>query len=1009
MSNTAATTVAPASQHKQSVEARLLYSAYERKPLNLLMTLVATLLVGGLLWQWIPTITMTVWFIAVLGSAAIGYAECIAFRHAAPTGQAIARWQWVFLAQSSVAGAAWALGPTLMMRHATGAQTALFVAILLTVCTVAMISVSGQRNAMQGFIAATLLPPTFGVWQRGGDIDHLVALVLLCAMVTLSIVGMRFHQSLRRLLESQVRTNAILDTALDAVVGIDAQARITDWNQRAQTLFGWSKEEAIGRELDETIVARQHRQAHQHGLARFLETGAEQVMNRRFEMTAVRRNNEEFPVELAIIPLKVGGRLEFIAFIADITERKRAALAIEESEQRYRTLIDWTPEAIVVHRAGRLLFVNPAAIKLFGASSAQELIGKPMLELIHPDFHQTVLARIRNFANSGNASPMIEEKFLKLDGSVIDVEVQGASIIFDGELAVHAAIRDISERKRAEQDQRIAATAFESQHGMTITNAQRVILRVNKAFSRITGYSAEEAIGRNPAMLASGRHDRAFYAAMTNSLQREGSWQGEIWNRRKSGEVFPEWLNISAVKDDAGLVTHYVAIFSDITSNKSAEDQIRNLAFYDPLTRLPNRRLLLDRLEQTLTASVRHRRYGALLFVDLDNFKKINDTLGHYQGDLLLEQVAGRLLNCIRDSDTVARLGGDEFVVMLDDLSENELEAAGQAKAVGGKILASLNTGYLLGNAEHHNTPSIGVTLYSGNRQESPDEPIKRAELAMYQAKSVGRNTLRFFDPQMQAEVTSRANLEADLREALLHGQFLLHYQAQVVGEGRMTGVEALVRWDHPQRGLVSPADFIALAEDTGLILPLGQWVLETACGQLAKWAKQPAFAHLGMAVNVSARQFQQENFVDNVLAVLAHTGANPKRLKLELTESVLVNDVEGMIAKMSLLKAKGVGFSLDDFGTGYSSLSYLKRLPLDQLKIDQGFVRNILTDPNDAAIAKMVIALAQSLGLTVIAEGVEMQAQRDFLAHQGCHAYQGYFFSRPLALAEFEDFVGRL
>ena len=356
----------------------------------------------------------------------------------------------------------------------------------------------------------------------------------------------------------------------------------------------------------------------------------------------------------------------------------------------------------------------------------------------------------------------------------------------------------------------------------------------------------------------------------------------------------------------------------------------------------------------------------------------------------------------------MARLGGDEFVVMIEGLSENPDEAATQAKTVGEKILATFTQPYLLAGHENRSTPSIGVTLFSGH-QSSIEELLKQADLAMYQSKTAGRNNLRFFDPEMQAIVTNRAALEVELREAVRQQQFILYYQAQVDGDGRLTGVEALVRWQHPQRGLVSPANFIPLAEETGLILPLGLWVLETACTQLAKWAAQTNMAHLSVAVNVSANQLHQADFVAQVLAVLSRTGANPQRLKLELTESLLVVNVENTIAKMTTLKAQGVGFSLDDFGTGYSSLSYLKRLPLDQLKIDQSFVRDILIDPNDAAIAKMVIALAASLGPTVIAEGVETEAQRDFLARQGCHAYQGYLFSRPLPLDEFEAFVKRV
>ncbi len=569
-------------------------------------------------------------------------------------------------------------------------------------------------------------------------------------------------------------------------------------------------------------------------------------------------------------------------------------------------------------------------------------------------------------------------------------------------------IKEIDVRRAAEKQLKLAAEVFDNaKEGIMITDADQQILAVNDAFTRMTGYSADEAVGQTPRLLNSGRQDSAFYATIWAALTSEMHWQGEIWNRRKNGEVFPEWLSIAAVRDEEASVSHYVAVFSDLTQRKAAERKIDHLAFYDILTDLPNRRLLLDRLQHALTASSRTGRGGALLFVDLDNFKSLNDIVGRDQGDLVLQQVAQRLAGCVRASDTVSRPGSDEFVVMLDDLSESAQEAATQAEMVGEKILAALSQVYPLASYAHHSTVSIGIALF-GDRQESVDDLLQRAESAMHHAKGAGRNTLRFFDPSMQAVITARAALEAGLREAVQREQFLVYYQAQVDSSGRVTGAEALLRWLHPERGLVSPAEFIPLVEETRLILPIGQWVLDTACERLAAWADQPALAHLTIAVNVSARQFHDEGFVDQVLAALARSGARPQRLKLELTESLLVDDVDQVIAKMSVLKAKGVDFSLDDFGTGYSSLSYLKRLPIDQLKIDQSFIRNILTDTNDAAIARMVVVLAESLSLAVIAEGVETEAQRDFLASQGCHAYQGYLFSRPLPVEGFEAFAQR-
>jgi len=460
--------------------------------------------------------------------------------------------------------------------------------------------------------------------------------------------------------------------------------------------------------------------------------------------------------------------------------------------------------------------------------------------------------------------------------------------------------------------------------------------------------------------------------------------------------------------DARGGLQKMIGTIQDITERKEADSQIQSLAYSDPLTDLPNRRLLMDRLAQALAAAHRHAHHVALLFIDLDNFKTLNDTLGHDKGDSLLKQVAQRLITCVREGDTVARLGGDEFVVLLEDLSHKAQEATTQAHVETAKIIDVLGQPYEIEGQGHHSTSSIGVTLFGGPERENIEEPLKRAELAMYQAKAAGGDTLRFFEPAMRTAVTTRATLEAELREAVTSGQFVLYYQPQGGGDVRLIGVEASLRWQHPQRGLVPPAEFIFITEANSLILPLGRWVLETACKQLAAWAARPDMAHLTMAVNVSARQFRQPNFVAEVVAILHANGAKPERLKLELTESVLVDNVEDIIAKMNALKAMGVGFSLDDFGTGYSSLSYLKRLPLDQLKIDKSFVRDILTDRDDAAIAKIVVALADSLGLNVIAEGVETEAQRDFLAKLGCHTYQGYLLSGPLPIEEFEAFVKR-
>ncbi len=461
------------------------------------------------------------------------------------------------------------------------------------------------------------------------------------------------------------------------------------------------------------------------------------------------------------------------------------------------------------------------------------------------------------------------------------------------------------------------------------------------------------------------------------------------------GEV--HWISVSGAPlfDAQRRFLGYHGISRDVTGDKHAQEQIDRLAFQDDLTGLPNRRLLMDRLQRALVVSQRHGQTGALLFIDLDNFKDLNDTRGHEGGDLLLQQVAHRLVGSVRGRDTVARLGGDEFVVILEELGADLHEAATRARKVVQKITTNVRQPYMVQNREYHGSASIGVVMFRGH-QHPIEELLKQADLAMYQAKSAGRNTFCFFDPDMQLTVTARAALEAHLRVGLQRDELRLHYQLQLDTQNRPQGVEALVRWEHPQRGLVGPSEFITLAEKSGLILPLGRWVLRRACEQLVAWAADPATAHLTMAVNVSAKEFRHPDFIPGVLTTLADTGASPRLLKLELTESLLLEQVDEVITKMHVLRQRGIRFALDDFGTGYSSLGYLKNLPLHQIKIDQVFVRDILEDPRDAAIACAIITLAHRLGLEVLAEGVETAGQREFLARNGCQQFQGHLFGLP-------------
>lgn len=551
---------------------------------------------------------------------------------------------------------------------------------------------------------------------------------------------------------------------------------------------------------------------------------------------------------------------------------------------------------------------------------------------------------------------------------------------------------------------RLAAVIFESQEGMFVTDANSVIVRVNKAFTIITGYTAEEVIGQKPKILRSGRQDKAFYSSMWRSIFKTGAWEGEIWNRRKNGQVYPEHLTITAVKDSDGIVSNYVAMLTDISNSKAASNEIQSLAFYDPLTSLPNRRLLTDRLKQASVGCTRRDETGAVLLLDLDHFKTLNDTLGHDVGDLLLQQVAQRISHCINDGDTAARIGGDEFLVLLEDLSGQALEAASQTEVIAQKILYSLNQSYHLDGHQYHASASIGATLFNDN-QETIDAILKQADIAMYQAKTDGRNAVRFYDPGMQEAITARVGMEKDLRKAIENGDFQLHYQIQLSSAGQTLGAEVLIRWMHPQRGIISPLNFIPLAEETGLMLPIGQWVLATTCAQLKIWQQNPLTCDLVLAVNVSAVQFHQDDFVEHILTTVAHYDINPTRLKLELTESILIKNMSmsSIISKMQALSKIGIRFSLDDFGTGYSSLQYLKKLPIHQLKIDQSFVRDLITDVSDQVIVRTIITMAHSLDIDVIAEGVETEEQKQYLLDNGCTDYQGYLFSKPLPIEAFE------
>jgi len=706
-----------------------------------------------------------------------------------------------------------------------------------------------------------------------------------------------------------------------------------------------------------------------------------------------------------------------------------AEAALRKTESRFAAILNSLDEIVWSASAPdfQLHHVSAATEKLYGVSQ-QAFLDDPelWLKLVHPDDKLRVQEATSRILELGKTE--IEYRILRSDGE--ERWLSDRMYVIYGEngepVELVGAAYDVTERKLTESElrgnegrlllseQQVKQSleelksqkfALDKHAIVAVTDVQGRITYANEKFCEISGYSQEELIGQDHAILNSGYHPKGFFKDMYRVMATGKAWHDEVCNRAKDGHLYWVDTTIAPFMGDDGRPQSYISIRTDITQRMAAEERSNYLAFYDALTKLPNRRLLLDRLNQALVASARSHKRGALLFLDLDHFKTLNDTLGHDVGDLLLQQVAERLTACVREGDTVARLGGDEFVVLLEDLSEHAIDAASQTEVIGHKILASLNYPYQLASYEYHSTPSIGATLFSGHTLVI-DELLKQADIAMYQSKAAGRNAIRFFDPNMQEIITARVAMEKELRKAIEQQQFQLHYQIQVDSAGKPLGAEALIRWLHPERGMISPFHFISLAEETGLILPIGQWVLESACAQLSVWQQNALTRDLVLAVNVSAKQFRQLDFVAQVQANVQRYAIDPMLLKIEITESMLLEDIDDIIVTMHALKVIGIRFSLDDFGTGYSSLQYLKKLPLDQLKVDQSFVRDIVTDNSDKAIVRTIITMAHNLNLDVIAEGVETEEQRQFLMSNGCVHYQGYLFSKPVPLAEFESLL---
>jgi len=793
-------------------------------------------------------------------------------------------------------------------------------------------------------------------------------------------------------------SNELVESLPGIFYVLDSSGRFLQWNKQLETVLHCSSEE----------IARSHPLDFFEGDDRIL---IEKNIRKVFEIgdtvteaVLVAKNGARIPYHFTGHRIERNGQHVLVGLGMDISERHHIQRETAGMLRRNQILMKTSIDGIhILDIDGNVVEANDSFCNLLGYTQ-EEVIHLNVADWDRRWSREELRQRTRNFIQE-RAQATFETLHCRKDGTLIDVEVSASGIEIDGQPYFFASSRDITKRKRIEQKntvlmRRQQALMNSALEGIHIMDDRGNVVEANDTYCLMLGYTQEEMARLHVSdwdVLCSSREE---LMDRFNKLIREGSALFESRQRRKDGTVIEVEVSTSGIEIDGKYYLY--ASSRDISGRKQAEQQIHQLAYYDVLTNLPNRRLLMDRLHQALAVSARNGQHGAVLFLDLDHFKTLNDSKGHDIGDLLLIEVAKRLSSCVRDGDTVARLGGDEFVVVLETLSLSAGDAARQVEMIAEKIRAALNLLYQLEEYTLRSTPSIGIVLFHGH-QEAPDDLLKHADMAMYQAKTSGRNVIHFYDSAMQAAVEARAGMADELHLAIEKQQFCLYYQVQVDGERRPLGAEILLRWNHPERGLVMPAQFIPVAEEIGLIVPIGFWVLRTACAQLKAWQHDASTRDLTLAVNVSAKQFRHTDFVAEVQRALVESGAKPSHLKLELTESTLLENIDDAIAKMRELKLLGVSFSLDDFGTGYSSLQYLKRLPLDQIKIDQSFVADIITNPNGAAIVLAIIAMGEALELDVIAEGVETEAQQYFLNKHGCYAFQGYLFSKPVPLEQFE------
>lgn len=851
------------------------------------------------------------------------------------------------------------------------------------------------------------------VMPLGGDSDQLF-------MMEARDISER-KRSAEALREREQRLQGIMDSVAEGIVTADDSGTIQSFNPAAERIFGYKAAEVVGRNLS-LLMPEPYRGEHDGYVAAYLRTNKPKVLGIGREVQGLRRDGTVFPMELNVAELRKGRQRLFIGVVRDITDRKRAEEALRRArddlelrvKERTRELellsrqnaqiLNSANEGIIgLDKDGVIVFANPAAAAMTGRP-VEGLVDRALAELIDPSLSARTRAQLLRAALGGRLPASVDMVFSRGTEGVFPVEFASAPIEEDGTAVGSVMVfRDVTERRRSEEKLRLAATVFETTaEAVIVMDADQRVTAVNPAFTEITGYSAEEVIGQLPSFLTGGTRHKEAAAALWEGVRKFGRWEGELWNRRKSGEDYAERLAVSSIADERGVIQQYVVVLSDITQRKLDEERIRYQANYDALTGLPNRALFLDRLNQAVSVSARSGQRVGLMFIDLDGFKLVNDTLGHDIGDRLLQEAGARLSSCVRSYDTVARLGGDEFTIIMPNLGDGQ-----SAAPVAQRIIDSLEQPFDLVGQEALVSASIGITVFPDDAADA-QTLLKNADAAMYRAKEHGKANYQFFTSDLNLEVTERRVIKSGLSKAFERGEFDLYYQPKIsLSDGRITGVEGLLRWRSGERGMIPPAKFIPVMEETGLIGTVGEWAIEMACQQHREWAEL-GFPNIRVAVNLSVRQLRQAGLAQTIERMLDRAGITAAGLELEITESMIMKDTENAVSFLRELHEMGIHLAMDDFGTGYSSLSYLKRFPLHTIKIDRSFVADIVTDPDDLQIIRTIITMGHSLRRRIIAEGVETAEQKAILRRLRCDEIQGYLISPPVPAAEITRMLRR-